>query len=262
MKSNIFDLSGKVAVVTGAGSGIGESIAKIFAQQGALVAVLEVNDEAANRVCKDIEKEGGKCATYHCDISNHNQVVDTFRSISDQFGSLDIMVNNAAVAHIGNVESTTEADMDRLYKINIKGAYSCLHAAVKEMKKCGGGAILNLASIASVVALADRFAYSMSKGAILTMTYSVAKDYVAENIRCNAIGPARVHTPFVDGYLAQNYPGREKEMYDKLSKTQPIGRMGTPDEIAHLALYLCSDEAGFVTGSFYPIDGGFITLNG
>ena len=151
--------------------------------------------------------------------------------------------------------------MDRLYNINIKSVYSCLHYGVKLMKKSGGGAIVNMASVASVVGLADRFAYSTTKGAVLTMTYSIAKDYIKDHIRCNAIAPARVHTPFVDGYLAKTYPGKEKEMFEKLSQTQPIGRMGKPSEIANLVLYLCSDEAGFITGSVYPIDGGFLTLN-
>src|SRR5690606_26764200 len=122
--------------------------------------------------------------------------------------------------------------------------------------------ILNMASVASSVGISDRFAYSMTKGAVLTMTYSVAKDYLDFGIRCNSISPGRIHTPFVDGYLANNYPGREKEMFERLSKTQPIGRMGLPEEVANLALYLCSDEASFATGTDFPLDGGFIKLNG
>jgi NAD(P)-dependent dehydrogenase (short-subunit alcohol dehydrogenase family) len=124
-----------------------------------------------------------------------------------------------------------------------------------------GGAILNIASIASSVGIPDRFAYSMTKGAVVGMTLSTAKDYINNNIRCNCISPARVHTPFVDGFIAKNYPGKEKEMFEKLSKTQPIGRMAQPEEIANLVLYLCSDEASFITGCDYPIDGGFIKLN-
>ncbi|MEL6945362.1 MAG: SDR family oxidoreductase [Bacteroidota bacterium] len=172
------------------------------------------------------------------------------------------MVNNAAISHIGTVANTTSTELDRIYEVNIKGCYHILQAAVKEMKEANKGVILNMASIASVIGLKDRFAYSMSKGALLSMTYSVAKDYLEHNIRCNAIGPARVHTPFVDDFLTKNYPGEEEQMYEKLAKTQPIGRMGTPEEVAYLALYLCSDEAAFVTGSFYPIDGGFLMLNG
>jgi NAD(P)-dependent dehydrogenase (short-subunit alcohol dehydrogenase family) len=130
------------------------------------------------------------------------------------------------------------------------------------MKANGGGVILNMASIAATAGLADRFAYSMSKGAVVAMTYSVAKDYLSHKIRCNCISPARVHTPFVDDYLRRNYPGHEKEMYEKLAQAAPIGRMGEPEEVASLALFLCSDEASFITGTDYPLDGGFFNLRG
>ena len=143
-----------------------------------------------------------------------------------------------------------------MYRVNVLGVYLCARAAVPVMLRQGGGVILNMASIVSLIGLPDRFAYSMTKGAVLTMTRSIAVDYVKRGIRCNCICPARVHTPFVDGFLAKNYPGREAEMMRTLSDAQPIGRMGTPEEIAQLALYLCSDEAAFVTGAAYPIDGG------
>ena len=172
------------------------------------------------------------------------------------------MVNNAGIAHVGTVESTEEADFDRLYSVNVKGIFNCIKACIPLMKKAGKGSILNMGSVAASVGIKDRFAYSMTKGAVLSMTYSIAKDYLASNIRCNSISPARVHTPFVEGFIKKNYPGQEDEMFEKLSKTQPIGRMGTPIEIASLALFLCSDEAGFITGTDYPIDGGFIKLNG
>ena len=171
-------------------------------------------------------------------------------------------MNNAGIAHVGNIEACEEADLDRLSNVNIKGVYNCIKACIAPFKSNGGGVILNLASIASSVGIDDRFAYSMTKGAVLTMTYSMAKDYVSDNIRCNCMSPGRVHTPFVDGFIKKNYPGQEEEMFAKLSKTQPIGRMGQPQEIADLALFLCSDEAGFITGTDYPIDGGFIKLNG
>ena len=253
----IFSLEDKTAIITGGGSGIGEEICRVFAQQGAIVHILDINEESSLEVIEDIKAEGGKAHFHYCDVSNHEQVKATFQLI----GALDILVNNAAIAHIGSVETTSEEEMDHIYEVNIKSVYNCLHAGVKQMKASGGGVILNLASVASVLGITDRFAYSTSKGAVLTMTYSVAKDFLADNIRCNAIAPARVHTPFVDGYLQKNYPGEEKQMFETLSKTQPIGRMGQPKEIAHLALYLCSDEAAFITGGFYPIDGGFITLN-
>jgi NAD(P)-dependent dehydrogenase (short-subunit alcohol dehydrogenase family) len=157
------------------------------------------------------------------------------------------------------VETTTEEDFDRVYAVNVKGVYNCLRAGVAAMKG-RGGAILNISSVASTVGIPDRFAYSMSKGAVRTMTLSVARDYIGEKVRCNCVSPGRVHTPFVDGYLAKNYPGREAEMFEKLSRSQPIGRMGVPAEIAELALFLCSDAAAFITGSDYAIDGGFISL--
>tara|TARA_R110002049_G_scaffold308910_1_gene514822 strand:- start:12293 stop:13078 length:786 start_codon:yes stop_codon:yes gene_type:complete len=257
----LFDLTGKVAIVTGGSKGIGESISKVFANQGAIVQILDIDTDQGNNVVNAIVKDGGKAIFHKCDVSNHQEVEGIFKVIYNSYNSINILVNNAGIAQIGNVENTTISDMDRMCNINIKGVYNCLHFGVHYMKKSGGGNIVNMASIASVVALSDRFGYSMSKGAVYAMTNSIAKDYINNNIRCNSIGPGRVHTPFVDNYLKDNYPDNQEEMFEKLSKTQPIGRMGKPEEIAHLALYLCSDEAGFVTGSFYPIDGGFITLN-
>ncbi|MFK7982558.1 MAG: SDR family NAD(P)-dependent oxidoreductase [Saprospiraceae bacterium] len=257
----LFSLKNKVAIVTGGGKGIGESICKIFAQQGATVHILDKDKDNGLRVSMQIKNKKGKANFHHIDLTKHKKLGKLFKQIYKKEGSLDILVNNAGIAHIGDVEKTTPDDLDKLYAVNVKSVYSCLHYGVKYMKKSGGGSIVNLASIASVIGLADRFAYSATKGAIYTMTFSIAKDYINDRIRCNAVGPARVHTPFVDGYLKQHYPGKEKEMFETLSKTQPIGRMGKPDEVAQLITYLCSEEAGFVTGSFYPIDGGFLTLN-
>jgi len=170
-------------------------------------------------------------------------------------------LNCAGVAHVGNLEKTAEADIDKLFQVNVKGVYNTMWACIPQMKARNSGVILNMASVAALVGIPDRFAYSMTKGAVIAMTQSVARDYISYGIRCNSISPARVHTPFVDGFLAKNYPGQEKEMFEKLSKTQPIGRMAEPDEIAKLALYLCSDEASFITGTDYPIDGGFVKLS-
>lgn len=259
--STLFSLAGKIAVVTGGGKGIGESICKVFAQQGAIVHILDIDEENGIRVKNEILEKGGEAHFHACDITQHKTLGELFARIYQDSGSLDILVNNAAVAHIGTVETTTVEDMDKIYAVNIKSVYSCLHFGIKYMKASGGGAILNMASVGSVIGLADRFAYSMSKGAVYTMTFSVAKDYLQDNIRCNAIGPARIHTPFVDGFIKQNYPGQEAEVFEKLSKSQPIGRMGKPEEVAYLAAYLCSDEASFATGSFYPLDGGFLNLN-
>lgn len=253
----LFSLSNKKAAITGSGSGIGLAIAQVFARQGAEVYILDLNEAAALEATNSIIAEGGKASAYACDVSNQTQIVEIFQKI----GPLDILVNNAGIAHIGTAESTSEADFDRVMNINVKGVYNCLHAAIPLMKEKGGGVILNMASIAATIGIPDRFAYSTAKGAVLTMTLSTAKDYLKHNIRCNCISPARVHTPFVDGFLAKNYPGQEAEMYEKLAKTQPIGRMAKPIEVAYLALFLCSDEAGFITGCDYPLDGGFTRLN-
>jgi len=206
-------------------------------------------------------QSGGRASSYACDVSDQAKTKSTFSQISAQ-ARIHILINNAGVSHIGTVESTAEEDFDRILRVNVKGIYNCIQACIGHMKANGGGVVLNMASIAGSAGLAERFAYSTSKGAVIAMTYSVARDYVAHNIRCNCISPARVHTPFVDGYLAKNYPGHEKEMYDKLAKTQPIGRMGEPEEVASLALFLCSDAASFITGVDYPLDGGFMNLHG
>ena len=252
----MFDLKGKVAVVTGAGSGIGAAIARVFAGRGATVAAADRDTTAAGRIASDITSQGGTAMGYPCDVSDAEDVAALFRSLEADHGRVDILVNNAGISHVGTVEQTSPEDFDRLYRVNVVGVYLCARAVVPIMLQQGGGVILNMASIASLVGLPDRFAYAMTKGAVLTMTRSIAVDYVKRGIRCNCICPARVHTPFVDGYLARDYPGREAEMMKTLSEYQPIGRMGRPDEIAHLALYLCSDEAAFVTGQAYPIDGG------
>lgn len=255
-----FNLSGKTALITGGASGIGRAIAEVFAKNGAQVYILDYNETQAKEVVETFRADNLELHYKICDVSKEDQVQHVIDEIADE-NSLDILVNNAGVAHVGNIENTTEADLDRIYAINIKGVFNCAKAVIKHMKG-KNGVIINMASIASSVGISDRFAYSMSKGAVLTMTYSIAKDYVDEGIRCNSISPARVHTPFVDGFIAKNHPDNQEEMFEKLSKTQPLGRMGKPVEIAHLALYLASDEASFITGTDFPIDGGFIKLNG
>jgi 2-keto-3-deoxy-L-fuconate dehydrogenase len=248
-------------VVTGGGSGIGQAIALRFAAHGAVMRVLDVNESAAAATCQRITADGGIASSHLCDVSNQADVKATFEELFS-LGRVHILVNNAGISHIGTVESTTEADFDRVLRVNVKGFYNCMHVVAAHMKESGGGVILNMASISGSAGLADRFAYSMSKGAAIAMTYSVARDYLAHNIRCNCISPARVHTPFVDDYLQKNYPGREREMFEKLAKSQPIGRMAEPAEVASLALFLCSDEASFITGVDYPLDGGFVNLRG
>jgi 2-keto-3-deoxy-L-fuconate dehydrogenase len=253
----MFSLKNKSVIITGGGSGIGRAISLLFAQQGAYVNIIELNQNAAEETVSQILSQGGQAKSFACDIVNQDKVSEVFQEIEQ----VDILINNAGIAHVGNLENTSEEDFERIFQVNVKGTYNCLYVGVPMMKVQGGGVVLNMASVAATVGIVDRFAYSMSKGAILSMTLSVAKDYLKDNIRCNCISPARVHTPFVDGFIEKNYPNNKEEMFQKLSASQPIGRMGNPDEVAALALYLCSDEAGFVTGCDYPIDGGFIRLN-
>lgn len=253
----MFQLNNKTAIVTGGGSGIGKAVALLFAKQGAEVHIVDLNETRGNATIQEIKQANGKAFMHPCDVSIQQKVKEVFNKI----GTLDILVNSAGISHIGNLENTSEKDFDRLYSVNVKGVFNCMQPAIAIMKKNKKGVILNLASIANNVGLGDRFAYSMTKGAVYAMTLSVAKDYVHEGIRCNCISPARVHTPFVDDFIKKNYPGKEDEMFKKLSKSQPIGRMANPEEIAALILYLCSDEASFITGCDYPIDGGFIKLN-
>ncbi len=245
-----------IAVVTGAGSGIGRATALQLASDGYDVRIFELSAEAAGETLSLLQKAGGIGAIQAVDVSNTESVRAAFADLP----RLDVLVNNAGIAHIGNVLNTSPEDLDRLYQINVRGAYHCLHFGIPVMLKNGGGSIVNLASIASKVGIPDRFAYSMTKGAVLTMTLSVARDFVDKGIRCNSVCPARVHTPFVDGFLANNYAGREAEMFDKLCKSQPIGRMGMPEEIATLIAFLCSPSAAFITGAAYDIDGGFTLL--
>ncbi|MCX6289553.1 MAG: SDR family NAD(P)-dependent oxidoreductase [Bacteroidetes bacterium] len=253
----MFQLNNKIALVTGGGSGIGKDVCKVLAKQGAHVIVVDLNADSAKGTVDEITANGNNAEALTLDVTNQGAVTSAFEKLK----SLDILVNCAGISHIGSATSTNETDFEKVFQVNVKGVYNCLQAGVNVMKKSGGGSIVNISSIAAKVGLSDRFAYSMSKGAVHAMTMSVAKDYIKDNIRCNSVSPGRVHTPFVDGFLKKNYPGQEAEMFEKLSKTQPIGRMGLPIEVAHQVLYLCSEEASFITGSDFSIDGGFITLN-
>ena len=251
---------GKVAMITGGGSGIGRCAALRIASEGAKILILDIDLTAAKETQQLIESEGGEAAGYAVDIADHQAVSQLLSKIQSET-RIDILINNAGIAHIGNLENTSEQDLDRIYQVNVKGAYNMMSAVIGGMKAQKSGVILNMASVASSVGIEDRFAYSMSKGAMLTMTFSVARDYIDDGIRCNCIAPGRVHTAFVDNFLEKNYPDTKEEMFEKLSKSQPLGRMGKVEEIAAMIAYLCSDEAAFITGSNFPIDGGFVTLN-
>ncbi|MEP4889356.1 MAG: SDR family oxidoreductase [Aliiglaciecola sp.] len=251
----------KVSVVTGGGSGIGFAVCQALAAEGHKVIVVDLSAEASEAAAQAILSAGGEAQALTLDVTNHQQVNQGFAHLVEQHGRIDVLVNNAGIGSIGTLEETSESELDKVYQVNVKGVYNCAFACISHMKKQQSGVIVNMASIASSVGIPDRFAYSMSKGAVLTMTYSIAKDYVEDGIRCNCVAPARVHTPFVDNYLENNYPDNKQEMFEKLSKTQPIGRMAKPEEVAALVKYLCSDEASFITGSNFPIDGGFVTIN-
>ncbi len=260
MERTAFSLSNKTAVITGGGSGIGLAIARRFATHGAAVEILDFSERALAAAVEQLREAGYDAHGAVCDVGDAAAVEAAFAMILTRRERLNLLVNNAGIAHVGNALTTTPEDFARVQRVNVQGVANCTQAALRHMTAHGGGVILNMGSIVAQVAIADRFAYAASKGAVLAMTYSVARDFLAQGIRCNAILPGRIHTPFVDGFIAKNYPGREEEMFAKLSATQPIGRMGTPDEVAAAALFLCCDEAGFVTGTAWPVDGGTLTL--
>jgi 2-keto-3-deoxy-L-fuconate dehydrogenase len=256
-----FRVNNKVALVTGGASGIGQAIAFCFAEHGAVIRVVDLNGEAARQTAERIVQLGGAATAHPCDLTDEATTRSVFKEILE-LSRVDILVNSAGVSHVGRLDNTGDEDFERIFRVNVLGTHHAMRETIQAMVAQNGGVILNLASIAASAGLEDRYAYSMSKGAVLSMTYSVARDYLRHNIRCNAISPARVHTPFVDGFIKKNFPGKETETLAKLSASQPIGRMAQPPEVAMLALYLCSDEASFVTGTDYPLDGGFFNLHG
>ena len=253
-----FILTGRVAAVTGAASGIGRAIAAEFVRAGAHVHCLDRDGDAVSIASQEI---GGNATPHQCDVTELDSVHRVFDTIAATH-PLDILVNNAGVSHIGNVGNTSPEDFERLFRVNVQGVYLCTRAVIDGMAERRRGVIINMASVAASAGLADRFAYSMTKGAVVAMTYSIARDYVDHGVRCNSISPARVHTPFVDNFLAKAYPGREAEVFARLAAAQPVGRMGKPEEVATLARFLASDEAAFLTGTDYPLDGGFLRLHG
>ncbi len=259
MKESPFELTSPYVIITGGASGIGLSMVSLFNKHGAIVDVFDINKPTP----ASLEEKGIDKRTVHfheIDITNQQQLKELVSVIAIQ-REIGILINNAGIAHIGNAVNTSEKDFQKIFDVNVKGAYNCIQACLPFMIENGEGVILNMASVAATIGISDRFAYSMSKGAILSMTLSVAKDFIKNGIRCNCISPARVHTPFVDGFIEKHYPGQEREIFEKLSASQPIGRMGEPDEVAALAYYLCSKQASFITGSDYPLDGGFTRLN-
>ncbi|REG88738.1 NAD(P)-dependent dehydrogenase (short-subunit alcohol dehydrogenase family) [Algoriphagus antarcticus] len=250
-------MENKTVLITGGASGIGLAMVQLFAAKKSKVYFMDISPEIGEKVAQ-AEREKGFDVTFLCGSVADPEVTESL--IQSIPGKIDTLINNAGVSHIGKVETTSSEDFDRVFQVNVKGMFNCIKAALPKLKENGGGSILNMASVAASIGIPDRFAYSMTKGAALSMTLSVARDYVADGIRCNCLSPGRVHTPFVDGFLAKNYPGQEKEMFEKLAATQPIGRMATPKEIAELAYFVSADTGSFMTGTNIPIDGGFLGL--
>ena len=247
-------MKNKTIIITGGASGIGLALVEKFTTEGSKVYFIDSNGLIGRQVEKEFQEKGKSVTFLEVDIREESQVQRAIQTIPSK---LDVLINNAGISHIGNLASTTLADFERLFAVNVSGMFLCSQAALPKLIEQGGGSILNLCSVAATMGIPDRFAYSMTKGATLSMTLSIARDYVNQGIRCNCISPGRVHTPFVDGFLAKNYPGKEQEMFEKLAATQPIGRMGTPTEIAELAYFISSDAGKFITGSNFTIDGGF-----
>lgn len=253
-------LTSRTAIITGGASGIGLATARLFAREGAAVEILDRDEAAMRSAVAEIAAAGGIAASENCDVTDAAAVEAVVARIHARRGRIHILINNAGIAHVGNALTTTPEDFERVQRVNVFGPANCLRAVLRFMVADGGGAIVNLASTVAVMGIPDRFAYATSKGAMLAMTYAVARDFLDQGVRCNALLPGRIHTPFVDGFIAKNYPGREAEMFEKLSRTQPIGRMGKPEEVAAAALFLCSDEASFITGTGFPVDGGTLTI--
>ncbi|MCM0042962.1 MAG: SDR family oxidoreductase [Algoriphagus sp.] len=247
-------MENKTILITGGASGIGLALVKKFTTEGSNVYFIDSNGLLGRQVAKEFQEKGKSVTYLEVDIREESQVQSAIQSIPSK---LDVLINNAGISHIGNLASTSLADFERLFAVNVSGMFLCSQAALPKLIEEGGGSILNMCSVAATIGIPDRFAYSMTKGATLSMTLSIARDYISQGIRCNCISPGRVHTPFVDGFLAKNYPGKEQEMFEKLAATQPIGRMGTPTEIAELAYFISSDAGKFITGSNFTIDGGF-----
>jgi NAD(P)-dependent dehydrogenase (short-subunit alcohol dehydrogenase family) len=251
----MFDLHGKVALITGAASGIGEAIAHTFARQGAFVYVSDLDSEAGEKVTEQIRTDTGRAEFLKLDVSDDRACFETAAVVHRDQGQLDVLVNNAGIGHVGDIQQTTADDLDRLYGVNIRGMFNLTKSFIPKMIERKHGVIVNMSSVGGVAAVKERIAYCITKFAVVGFTKCLALDHALDGIRANCICPGRVETPFVKARIAE-YPDPEKA-YREMAATQALGRMGTPEEIAAAALYLASDEAAFVTGSALMIDGGF-----
>ena len=256
MNSSVFRLDGKTALVTGAGSGIGEQIARLFARQGAGVMIGDVDERHGTQVAEAIVADGGRARFQRLDVTDAASAEAAVAACVEAFGGLHVLVNNAGIGYVGDVLETDEGEYDKLMAVNAKGVFLCSRAAARHMVEHGGGTIVNIASVAGQVAVSRRFAYGASKGAVIAMTKSMAIDLVDRKVRVNCICPGTIYTPFVDSYLDRFHQHNREETLAGLHARQPIGRMGKPEEVAYAALYLAADEAAFATGSELVIDGG------
>jgi NAD(P)-dependent dehydrogenase (short-subunit alcohol dehydrogenase family) len=247
-------LTGKIAFITGAGSGIGRACAELFSQQGAKVILAGRRVELLNSAVAQINNSGGEAIAVSCDVSDSAQVSAALKAAADKFGSLTTIVNNAGVIVPGNAEQTTDANWDMMININLKGTFLVSRAALEHLRRAGGGSIINIGSIYGVVGSKQRVAYAASKGGVTMLTRAMALDHAHENIRVNCICPSLVETEIATQLFA-NAPNPEEARRQRISKI-PMGRAGTPQEIAYLAAYLASDESAWVTGAALPIDGG------
>ncbi|HVU34509.1 MAG TPA: SDR family oxidoreductase [Opitutaceae bacterium] len=249
--SIVFSLAHKTALVTGAGSGIGQAIAQTLAKAGARVWVVDRDVAAGESTTATIRAAGGQAEFTALDVSSEADAL----ALATRLPAIDILVNNAGIGHVGNLLGTAAADLDRLYAVNVRGPFNLCRAFVPGMLERRRGSVINLASIGGVVAVRDRLAYTITKHAVVGLTRALALDHSHTGVRFNAICPGRVETPFVKARIAE-YPDPEKA-YRDMASTQLTGRMARPEEIAAAALYLASDEAAMVTGSCQMIDGGW-----
>ncbi len=250
-----FSLEGKAALITGAASGIGAATARAFIEQGARVVIGDLNEAAGRALAAEL---GERAAYVRLDVTDAASVGAAVAATTGAFGRLDTLVNCAGIGFVGNVEETPEHEWAKLFAVNVTGTFLTCAAAVPVMlgQDPAGGSIINIGSVAGLVAVSRRFAYCATKGAVIALSKSLAVDYAGTGLRCNCICPGTIYSPFVETYLDRFHADTKEETVTELHARQPVGRMGRPDEVADLAVYLASDASAFMTGSAVTIDGG------